>query len=204
VLQECEVDRLGGKTPVKVDVRIIATSNRDLKKCMEERTFREDLYYRLNVVPVRIPPLRERPGDIMPLAEHFLRKYGQANGQPKTRLSEGASGRLQAYTWPGNVRELENIIERAVLIANGLILPAHMGLEDGCEVANTVTTVAPIPEMPSGDAPPATLRDMEKAMILETLDRVSGNKTKASKILGISVRTMRNKLHEYQIADDGC
>jgi DNA-binding NtrC family response regulator len=203
VLQECEVDRLGGKTPVKVDVRIIATSNRDLKKCMDERIFREDLYYRLNVVPVRIPPLRERPGDIPPLAEHFLRKYSQANEQPKPRLSEGASVRLQAYPWPGNVRELENIIERAVLIAKDLILPSHLELDDGYEQKDTVTMMTPIPEMSAGDAPPATLRDMEKALILETLGRVSGNKTKASKILGISVRTMRNKLHEYQIADDG-
>ncbi|MBN1613191.1 MAG: sigma-54-dependent Fis family transcriptional regulator, partial [Deltaproteobacteria bacterium] len=152
VLQECEVDRLGGRSPVKVDVRIIATTNRDLKKCMEEKVFREDLYYRLNVVPVRIPPLRERTGDIPPLVDYFLRKYSQLNNQPKPRLSEGAFSSLRAYHWPGNVRELENAIERAVLISKDLILPTHLGLDNGNVQEEHVTAATPVFQLPDPGA----------------------------------------------------
>ncbi|MFB3925584.1 MAG: sigma-54-dependent transcriptional regulator [Syntrophales bacterium] len=197
-IQESEIDRLGGRDPVPVDVRIIATTNSDLKKCIGEKKFREDLYYRLNVVPVKLPALRERPADIIPLVDYFITKYSQINRKKKTELSAAAAVVLQKYSWPGNVRELENVIERAVLICGGKnILPEHLIME---ETENGTGRSCPVlqetAEAPSGRP---TLRDMEKRLIYDTLREVRGNKTKASKILGISVRTMRNKLNEYKM-----
>ncbi len=194
VLQEAEVDRLGGKTPTPVDVRIIATTNADLKVRVKEKTFREDLYYRLNVIPITIPPLRERGDDVLLLTEYFLNKYSQINERQKPELSEEALSFLQSYSWPGNIREVENVMERAVLICNGgLVRPEHLCLErDGFEAARLCKGKA---QEPSSTG--KTLRDMEKSLIFDTLNRVKGNKSKASKILGISVRTIRNKLHEY-------
>jgi len=200
VIQESEIDRLGGKDPVPVDARIIATTNSDLKKCIQEKKFREDLYYRLNVIPVRVPPLRERKGDIPVLAEHFLAKYAAENGKRKPALPGDTLAALAAHPWPGNVRELENVIERAVLVCQGsALLPGHLALDGGDETA-TGNPVSPAgaPQPLSADAP-ATLRDMEKNLIFSTLKQVKGNKTKASEILGISVRTMRNKLNEYKL-----
>ena len=202
-IQESEIDRLGGKDPVVVDVRIIATSNADLKKDIKDKKFREDLYYRLNVIPVRVPPLRDRSGDIPLLADHFLTKYAQLNRKKKPRISADAMNLLNQHEWPGNVRELENVIERAVLICtDGLILQEHLILEGNEKPA--------APCLPDGKEPPQlfptggqTLRDMEKNLIFETLRDVKGNKTKASKMLGISVRTMRNKLNEYKIDSFG-
>lgn len=202
VIQESEVDRLGGKAPVPIDVRIIATTNAELKQRIEEKTFREDLYYRLNVIPVKIPPLRERGRDIALLVEHFLNKYSHINERQKPELTSESFALMQNYPWPGNVRELENVMERAVLVCNSnLITPEHLSLE---------YAMGAITAVPAGNVGHAvagedqTLRDMEKCLIFDTLNKVQGNRTKASKILGISVRTMRNKLHEYgcDIPDD--
>jgi len=201
VIQESEVDRVGGKEPTPVDVRILATTNADLKAAIEEKRFRGDLYYRINVIPVKVPPLRERKADIEILGEHFLKKYSSVNECSTPRLSREALELLRAHSWPGNVRELENIMERAVLVcAGGRILPEHLGLEGADRPAAAAPQAA---EREEGEAVAgaATLGEMEKTMIFETLRKVNGNKTKASKILGISVRTMRNKLHEYGQGD---
>ena len=194
VIQESEVDRLGGKSPITIDVRIIATTNAELKVRIEEKAFREDLYYRLNVIPVKIPALRERNNDLELLSEFFLNKYSQANERPKPELTRDALSVMREYSWPGNVRELENVMERAVLVCDdGLITPVHLCLDDRvCEKHVQAEKVC-APAFPED----RTLRDMEKSLIFNTLNKVQGNKTKASKILGISVRTMRNKLHEY-------
>ncbi|HTZ38876.1 MAG TPA: sigma-54 dependent transcriptional regulator [Syntrophales bacterium] len=199
VIQESEIDRLGGKEPISVDVRIVATTNADLKQCIQERKFREDLYYRLNVIPIRVPPLRERKGDLAVLAEHFLAKYAGENGRRRPTLTPEALAALSAYSWPGNVRELENVIERAVLVCQvDELQPHHLALE-GQEVVSGDQDhhEEAAPCAPASD--PVTLRDMEKNLIFSTLKKVKGNKTKASEILGISVRTMRNKLNEYKL-----
>ena len=196
-IQESEIDRLGGKDPVAVDVRIIATTNSDLKKDIEEKKFRGDLYYRLNVIPARIPPLREREDDIPTLVDHFLTKYARINRKKKPQLGGEIVRILKNYPWPGNVRELENVIERAVLICGeGAILPEHLFLEcdeersagDGPAVFAPDVTSIETPMHGSVRGNP-TLREVEKNLICETLKEVNGNRTKASKILGISVRT---------------
>jgi len=193
VIQESEVDRLGGKSPVPVDVRIIATTNVDLLKAIDEKAFRGDLYYRLNVIPVKIPPLRERIEDICLLSEYFVKKYSRINEKPHPGLSEKALTALEAHPWPGNVRELENAMERAVLICDqNEILSRHLFPENPQPEKNADAEIAK-----QCAETGTTLRDMEKNLIYETLSRVHGNKTQASKILGISVRTMRNKLNEY-------
>ena len=198
VIQESEIDRLGGKDSVPLDIRIIATTNKDLKKCVAEKKFRDDLYYRLGVIPIKIPPLRERRTDITLLAEHFLENYSRLNKISKPTLSKEVADILKCQEWPGNVRELENVIERAVLISGGkIILPEHLYLEgDYLENLNSrqpATTVSKA--FTSQDI---TLKEMEKEFILETLEKTGGNKTKASKILGISLRTIRNKINEYE------
>lgn len=196
-LQESEIDRLGGREPVPVDVRIIATTNSDLKELIAEKKFREDLYYRLNVIPVKVPSLRERKGDILHLAGCFLQKFGTLFGKPAIALAGDSRRAIAEYPWPGNVRELENVIERAVLICpEKEIFPYHLSL-DG-EAGRM-----PEREQPHGDFQDlpiknVTLQEMEKRLIFDTLREVNGNKTKASQILGISVRTMRNKLNEYK------
>jgi len=193
-IQEGEIDRLGGREPIPVNVRIIATTNSDLKKDISEKKFREDLFYRLNVIPVTIPPLRNRMSDIHLLSNYFLRKYSELIGK-KPALSDEAEALLKSYTWPGNVRELENVIERAVLITDrGAVQPEHLHLEKDERVYVEVDSA-------TVSLKGSTLWEMEKNMIVETLKEVNGNKTKASKILGISVRTMRNKLHEYKLSN---
>ncbi|WP_367360183.1 sigma-54-dependent transcriptional regulator [Syntrophus sp. (in: bacteria)] len=206
VIQEKEIDRVGGKMPFPIDVRIIATTNADIRKAVEDRAFRDDLYYRLNVIPLKIPPLRERRGDIECLGRHFLEKYANLNGRPLPVLDDSTLKRLNAYDWPGNVRELENVIERAVLVCQGdAVLPEHLYLEDvgsddppGEKMSRFREEIADgIPEIDfSRDM---TIWEMEKELIFNTLDKVKGNKTKAAEILGISVRTMRNKLQEYSL-----
>lgn len=193
-IQEGEIDRLGGRESIPVNVRVIATTNSDLKKDILEKKFREDLYYRLNVIPVNIPPLRNRIGDIQLLSDYFLKKYCDLIGR-KTVLTDESLALLKGYMWPGNVRELENVIERAVLISDkGGIHPEHLCLDgDEEDLENDDSTVVP--------SKGSTLWEMEKNLIFETLKEVNGNKTKASKILGISVRTMRNKLHEYKMTN---
>ena len=183
VLQEREIDRIGGKEPIQVDVRVIATTNRDLKKeCLEGR-FREDLYYRLNVFPVTVPPLRERPEDIPLLAAHFVEKFSTLAGKKISGFSENAADLLKNRQWDGNVRELENVIQRAVFLCKGKIIASDdLMLEDTIE----------------GTGFRGKIRDMEKDLILQTLRNMNGNKTMAAKVLGVSVRTIRNKLNEYR------
>lgn len=198
VLQEREVDRIGGRDPVPVNIRVIATTNRTLYREVEQGRFREDLYYRLNVFPITVPPLRERVADIALLARHFSGTASLRNGLPQPNLSDAALAHLQTLPWKGNVRELENVMERAVLLAGqGTILPAHLpsGQPD------LASTPAHAPE--SGPAPVPTLVngslwEMERELIFKTLARVKDNRTHAAKELGISIRTLRNKLREYR------
>ncbi len=192
-IQEREIDRVGGTGPVKVDVRIIATSNRDLQEEVARGRFRNDLYFRLNVVALRLPPLRERPRDILVLARHFLDKYAALNGISRLSLSAEAEHALVGYGWPGNVRELENVIHRAVVLAVGSVVTAEGLLPSHREETATG----------SGDAASGTVMvgrtvaAVERDLIIDTLSHCLGNRTHAANILGISIRTLRNKLREY-------
>jgi DNA-binding NtrC family response regulator len=202
-IQEREVDRLGGTSPVKVDVRILAATNRDLPAEVRAGRFREDLYFRLNVVQLRIPPLRERPGDILPLAEHFAARYADANGLPRRALAPAAAARLAGHPWPGNVRELENTIHRAVLLAGGAeIGPEAIELLAATAEPALAGAAAPAPAALPPDPIAALvgrrMEEVERELILETLGRCLGNRTRAAEILGISIRTLRNKLAEYR------
>ena len=192
-LQEREIDRLGGTAPVKVDIRILATSNRDLEAAVGEGTFREDLYFRLNVVTLPIPPLRQRPADIPVLAEHFATKYAELNGVPARPLTRAALDKLRAHRWRGNVRELENTIHRAILLARG----DEIGVE--AVTLPTAAAGAGDPEIAgaTGRLVGRTVADVERDLILETLNHCLGNRTHAAGILGISIRTLRNKLKAY-------
>jgi len=208
-IQEREIDRVGGTKPVKVDIRIIATSNRDLAEAVKHGTFREDLLYRLNVVNLRIPPLRERPKDIRALAHHFARKYAEANGVAYRAVSSQTERLLLGHIWKGNVRELENTLHRAVLLAQGTeIGPEAIRLPDGTQVgAASSNSFGPQnPSVHSAVVSAAavtrglvgrTVSDVERDLILDTLDHCLGNRTHAANILGISIRTLRNKLKEY-------
>ncbi|MGG5808895.1 sigma 54-interacting transcriptional regulator [Falsiroseomonas sp. CW058] len=201
VIQEREVDRLGGAAPVRVDVRLLAATNRDLAAEVARGRFREDLLFRLNVVALHIPPLRERPADILPLAGHFASRYARANGMPERPLSAAAAERLLSHPWPGNVRELENALHRAVLLAEGAeIGPAAIEL-----AAPRIPAAEPAPAAaakPNRIAPLVGRRmeEVERDLILETLSHCLGNRTRAAEILGISIRTLRNKLQEYRAA----
>jgi two-component system, response regulator FlrC len=205
-IQERIIDRVGGAKPVPVDIRIIATSNRDLAAEVKKGTFREDLLYRLNVVNLKIPPLRERPADIAALTEHFIKKYSDINGIPVRKMSEAAFRELMSSSWPGNVRELENTIHRAVLLTiddeiqvDAIRAPDGSRLsEKGADVAERAAVTA---EAVSRALVGRTVADVERELILETLDHCLGNRTHAAHILGISIRTLRNKLNEYM--DEG-
>src|SRR5262247_1081158 len=206
-IQERVIDRVGGTRPVPVDIRIIATSNRNLAEAVREGTFREDLLYRLNVVNLKIPPLRERPADILELAQHFARMYAQANGMPPRPLSADARRQLTVNRWPGNVRELENTIHRAVLLASGpeigpeAILSPDGAALDVSRQPPAVAHAALAAEQVTRALVGRTVADVERDLILETLKHCLGNRTHAANILGISIRTLRNKLNEY--ADEG-
>jgi DNA-binding NtrC family response regulator len=264
VLQEREFERVGGTKTIKVNVRILATSNRDLTHFMERGLFRSDLYYRLNVFPIAVPPLRDRPDDIDVFSENFLRRFSRKHGLRLPGFSDHATAALRAYPWPGNVRELQNTIERAVILSEdhrpvtsaALSLPTLTRVEPGRPVAHnglvceplpvpvyTVQTppIAPAPIMDSVPPPPVvepflasvpaalvpaevvpskpvlsepsealpapeacirSLGEIEKKAILDTLVATEGNRTKAAELLGISIRTLRNKLNEYRI-DEG-
>jgi DNA-binding NtrC family response regulator len=198
-LQERIIDRVGGSKPVPVNIRVIATSNRDLVQAVREGVFREDLLYRLNVVNLALPPLRARPTDVLTLAEHFARKYATANDYPERALSAAARERLLSHRWPGNVRELENAIHRAVLIASGpeiepdaILLPESVAGPD--EPASRAAAVA---ESVTRGLVGRTVAAVEQQLILDTLGHCLGNRTHAANILGISIRTLRNKLNEY-------
>ncbi len=202
-IQEREIDRVGGSKPVKVNIRILATSNRDLAAAVKDGTFREDLLYRLNVVNLRLPPLRERPGDIAALCDHFLKKYAKANGMPERPLSGEARKRLIAHRWPGNVRELENAMHRAVLLSTGaeieefaIRLPDGQPLSPAPDVA-VARGASMAAEAVSRTLVGQTVAEVEQQLILDTLSHCSGNRTHAATILGISIRTLRNKLKEY-------
>ncbi len=200
VLQEKEIDRIGGKDPVDIDVRVIATTNRDLQALVRNEGFREDLYYRLNVVRLTIPPLRERRADIPLLADFFCKRYSRNFGREGIRLSTEAIDRLSRHDWPGNVRELENVIQRAVtLCASSTVKAEDLNLS-----AQLIpTTVVPgDPRQPElGYSAGVTMREMERQLICRTLEDTQGNRTRAAKCLGISLRTLRNKLNEFGLQD---
>ncbi|MAB00652.1 MAG: sigma-54-dependent Fis family transcriptional regulator [Stappia sp.] len=208
-IQERVIDRVGGTKPVPVDIRIIATSNRDLAESVRSGTFREDLLYRLNVVNLKLPPLRERPGDILELATHFVERYARENGVSKRPISEDAKRMLTSNPWPGNVRELENTMHRAVLLASGPeITEDAIRMPDGSPIAQTVAadarvaaSAAQTAEVVSRSLVGRTVSDVERDLILDTLDHCLGNRTHAARILGISIRTLRNKLNQY--SDEG-
>jgi DNA-binding NtrC family response regulator len=211
-IQEREIDRVGGTKPVKIDIRILATSNRDLLKEVKQGNFREDLYFRLNVINLNLPSLNARVGDIEPLSEYFIEKYSKANGMPTRKLNMAALAKLKAYSWPGNVRELENIMHRAVLMAQGnyidadaLMLPVQTSDRTATPVQPAAAALASnntapdnTPNAPrSSDMVGRTVEQVERTLILDTLDHCLGNRTQAAQILGISIRTLRNKLKIY-------
>jgi DNA-binding NtrC family response regulator len=190
VLQEREFERVGSSESIRVDVRLVTTSNRNLEEMIARSEFREDLYYRLNVIPLQLPPLRDRKGDIPMLADHFLRKYNDENDRGIKGITDKAMKLLMNYHWPGNIRELENYIERAVVLCKGDTLtdqdfPSHL-------VLGPLSGFAPVTLERD-----VTVAELEKVAIINTLERYGGNRTKAAEVLGISSRTLRNKLHEY-------
>ena len=202
-IQEREIDRVGGKTPVKVNIRIIATSNRDLQSEARAGRFREDLFYRLNVVNLQLPALRERPADILALADHFSARYAKANGLAPKALSAEARGFLTRHRWSGNVRELENTMHRAVLLStadeidvNAIRLPDGTKLDDA-PLGGVAQKAAAAADAASRAFVGKTVAEVEQDLILQTLDHCFGNRTHAATILGISIRTLRNKLKEY-------
>ncbi|NQY81511.1 MAG: sigma-54-dependent Fis family transcriptional regulator [Alphaproteobacteria bacterium] len=207
-IQEREIDRVGGNVPVKVDVRLLATSNRVLFEEVEAGNFRQDLYYRLNVVTLILPALRERVGDIPKLADYFAKHYAEDNGVAYRPFSKEAREKLVAYSWPGNVRELENTVHRSVLFSQGQYLDANSILlnpkqfkasepqADTSELPGTSADTVKM-HLGSGVLVGRTVDDVERELILNTLDQYTGNRTQAAKILGISIRTLRNKLKKY-------
>ena len=191
VLQERQIDRVGGQSPVPMQARVIAISNVDLKQAVKEKKFRKDLYYRINVVPLEIPALRERCSDIPLLADHFLHKFSRFNKKEGLKISKAAFAQLTNHYWEGNIRELENTIERAVLISSDqTVQPADLILEEPeCQIAAGAGS-----DLQAG----LTVREMEKKLIFKTLTEVNDNRTHAAEMLGISIRTLRNKLREYR------
>jgi DNA-binding NtrC family response regulator len=204
VLQERELERVGGNRTIKVDVRVIATTNRDLKKSIANKDFREDLFFRLNVVPVLVPPLRERREDVPYLAERFMQRYSRKHGVRVNGISPAFMAGLMAHDWPGNVRELQNVVERAVILcADGEDLsdehlsssaPAVSSVSPGAAEKRAAASTGE----PGGEILP--LSALEQQHILHTLQHCKGNRTHAAKMLGISIRTLRNKLNEYGVA----
>ncbi len=196
-LQEREIDRVGGTQPVKVNLRVLATSNRNLQNSIAAGEFREDLYFRLNVIRIDMPPLRDRVEDIPLLAEHFAKHYAEVNGMPPKEISESAMLQLAQYHWPGNVRELENTLHRAVLISGNEIDAESILLDQAMQGAPAEM----FPEVGDDGGAPLVARSVEsveKELILNTLDHCQGNRTHAAKLLGISIRTLRNKLNQYE------
>lgn len=190
-LQEREFERVGGVQTIQVDTRIVATSNRDLESAVAEGLFREDLYYRLNVITITLPPLRQRREDIPSLLDHFLQRFSLENGRNLKGYTPAARKMLVEYDWPGNVRELQNAVERAVVLGEGAELDAHhFNLGGAKGPGGKKSTIQP----------GTTVAEIEQALILETLEACQQNRTKASEMLGISIRTLRNKLNEYRAA----
>lgn len=185
-IQEQEFERVGGTRPIHVNIRFLSTSNRNMQEAIDSKIFREDLFYRLNVVPIHLPPLRQRVEDILPLAESFLDRFCSENHKIRKSFTESAKQKLLAYHWPGNVRELANIIERTVVLDFDPMIDAEHLYLDGKMTKPTVSVGM-------------SLHELEKKLILETLETHHQNRTKSAAILGISVRTLRNKLHEYGV-----
>jgi DNA-binding NtrC family response regulator len=202
VLQEREFERVGGNKTIKVDVRVLATTNRDLLKAVENGTFREDLYYRLNVFPIQVPPLRERTGDVEILSNHFLERFSKEHGIKSCGFSEAGMAGLLAHHWPGNVRELQNVVERAAILAEeGVPISAElMGLASPAATTTPPAVAAPqVSTTPSPASEVMPLHELEKRAIFEALERTNGNRTQAAELLQISIRTLRNKLAEYRV-----
>jgi DNA-binding NtrC family response regulator len=211
-VQEREIDRVGGAKPIKIDIRLLATSNRDLEEAVRDGSFREDLYFRLNVVTVALPALRDRPQDIEVLAEHFVAKYADANGVATPELSPVVRGLLRDHAWRGNVRELENTMHRAVLLCHDGVIVSDSLLLSGASLGSNGAEDAAPPANGSDPAPDSqqdaeenglrglvgkTVADVERGLIIDTLQHCLGNRTHAANILGISIRTLRNKLKLY-------
>jgi len=201
VLQEREVDRVGSNKPVKVNVRILATSNRNMEDHVASGGFREDLYFRLNVMNLDLPPLKARPDDIIALARHFAAKYSEANGIQARSLSESAQAKLLAYAWPGNVRELENVMHRTILLASGDEIGADAIMLSDSPLGPNNAAASSSAAASAGGEPGAmvgkTVSEVERELIINTLGHCLGNRTHAATILGISIRTLRNKLKQY-------
>jgi len=203
VLQEREVERVGGKKAVPLDIRIIATSNRDMAEAVARGVLREDVYYRLNVFPLLIPALRQRADDIVPLAQHFLAEHGGRSGRPGLHLAPSAEEALRRHPWPGNVRELENVMQRAVIFAAGDVVEAdalHLSV-----LSTGALKLASVAETPVAahlaDGPKTNnMRDLEREHILDTLAAVGGSRKLAGERLGMSERTLRHKLKQYREA----
>jgi DNA-binding NtrC family response regulator len=212
VLQERELERVGGNRTLKVDVRVLATTNRHLEESVARKEFRQDLYFRLNVVPIHVPPLREHMEDVPYLAQQFMPRFARKHGVRVRGMSDRCLAHLQAHHWPGNVRELQNVIERAVILCgdSGLLEPEHLGfsnigssISSSASVALDQTATASVPSPSAAPAPAAqaimSLAEVEKRHIFAAMDKTTGNRTHAAKLLGISVRTLRNKLNEYGV-----
>ncbi len=202
VLQEREFDRVGGNHTIRVDVRVIATTNRRLEESVARHEFRQDLYFRLNVVPIHIAPLRERKTDLPELAEQFLLRSARKHGVRVRRLSEACLATLQTHDWPGNVRELQNVIERGVILCgdSGVLEPEHLGLVPSRVGPSGGSAPAAPPSTPMvGDVSAGVmpLAELEQRQILAALKHTQGNRTRAAQLLGISVRTLRTKLKRY-------
>lgn len=197
-IQEKEIDRIGGKAPIKINTRIIATSNRNLDEAVKNGTFRQDLYYRLNVVNINIPSLKDRPEDIPVLSKHFVKKFSELNELPMKNISAAAEARLLNYLWPGNVRELENTIHRAVLLSAGdeIDTDAILLTDENAIINKEVAAVHAADE--TQPLVGRTVAGVERELIIDTLKHTLGNRTTAANILGISIRTLRNKLKQYQ------
>jgi two-component system response regulator AtoC len=196
VLQEREFERVGGSTPIKVDVRVIAATNRDLLEEVDAGRFRADLYYRLNVITVHMPPLRERKDDIPYLVDHFLDKHRFSPGAPPAKITEDAMEVLVHHDWPGNVRELENTVERAVVLAQGEVITRHHLLLTPSAIGRVVDVEE---RLQRGVTLPETIADIEKQMIVEALKQSNGNRSTAAKKLGIYRRLLYAKMKEYEI-----
>ena len=202
VLQEKEIERVGGTETIKVDVRFVAATHRDLEAMVKEGRFHEDLFYRLAVVPVVVPPLRDRPGDVARLAAHFVRVFGERHGRPQARLEPAAIERLAREPWPGNVRQLENFVERLVVLADADVLDevavkAELG-RHGAAAAPAQPIVA-TPPGPEGATLEASRRDAERDALVHALDRAKGNRTLAARLLNVSRRTLYNKMAELGV-----